>query len=226
MIQMNLKQAAELLRCAAPQADASFCGITSDSRQVLPGMMFAALEGHTVDGHAYVQQAMERGAVAALVSRDVTAEIQQLKVYDVLRSLGILAGYWLGECPAKVVGITGSNGKTTVKEMIANILRQAGDVLATRGNYNNELGLPLTVFQLKKSHDFAVLEMGASKPGDIAYLAGIARPRVGVVTNIGPAHLQGFLSIEGVARAKGEMFAALPAEGTAVINAASPCGRA
>ena len=222
MIQMSLSQAAGLLQCAAPQNDVNFTGITSDSRQVLPGMLFAALSGHTVDGHEYVQQAMDRGAAAALVSRDVAAKLPQLKVEDVLHALGVLAGYWRGQCPARVIGITGSNGKTTVKEMIANILRQAGHVLATRGNYNNELGLPLTVFQLKKSHDFAVLEMGASNPGDIAYLAGIARPEVGVITNIGPAHLQGFISIEGVARAKGEMFAALPASGTAVINAAEP----
>jgi len=106
--------------------------------------------------------------------------------------------------------------------MVASILRQEGSVLATRGNFNNELGLPLTVFRLSKSHDYAVLEMGASNPGDIAYLAGIARPDVGLITNIGPAHLQGFINMQGVARAKGEMFAALSPEGTAVINAAEP----
>ncbi len=138
------------------------------------------------------------------------------------KALGTLAAYWRSECPAKVVGITGSNGKTTVKEMVASILRQQGAVLATRGNFNNELGLPLTVFQLDKTHDYAVLEMGASNPGDIAYLAGIARPDVGVITNIGPAHLQGFINIQGVARAKGEMFAALGPDGTAVMNAAEP----
>ncbi|MGA9574122.1 MAG: UDP-N-acetylmuramoyl-tripeptide--D-alanyl-D-alanine ligase, partial [Lysobacterales bacterium] len=222
MIQMGLKQAADLLQCAPPQTDVTFTGVTSDSRQVVPGMLFAALPGESFDGHDYVRQAMDRGAVAALVSRSVPADLPQLQVGDVLHALGTLAGHWRLQCPAKVVGITGSNGKTTVKEMVANILRQAGEVLATRGNYNNELGLPLTVFQLKKTHDYAVLEMGASKPGDIAYLAAIARPDVGLITNIGPAHLQGFISVEGVARAKGEMFAALTAQGTAVINAAEP----
>ncbi len=222
MIQMHLKQAADLLKCASPKADVAFTGITSDSRQIIPGMLFAALPGHTVDGHDYIQQAVERGAVAALVSRDVPADLPLLQVSDVLAALGVLAGFWRGQCSAKVVGITGSNGKTTVKEMIASVLRQAGSVLATRGNYNNELGLPLTVFQLKKSHDYAVFEMGASNPGDIAYLAAIARPGVGVITNIGPAHLQGFKSMQGVALAKGEMFAALPSSGAAIINAAEP----
>ncbi len=222
MIRMSLKQAAELLKCAPARDDVSFKGITSDSRQIIPGMLFAALPGHTVDGHDYLQQAVERGAVAALVSRDVAVGLPVLQVSDVLAALGVLAGFWRGQCSAKVVGITGSNGKTTVKEMIASILRQAGSVLATRGNYNNELGLPLTIFQLKKSHDYAVFEMGASKPGDIAYLAAIARPGVGVITNIGPAHLQGFKSMQGVALAKGEMFAALPPGGAAIINAAEP----
>ena len=222
MIHMSLNQAAALLKCAPVQNDTVFTGITSDSRQLVPGMLFAALPGQVVDGHDYIPQAMERGAIAALVSRDVPTGLPLLQVTDVLAALGTLAGYWRSECPAKVIGITGSNGKTTVKEMIANILRQNGRVLATGGNFNNELGLPLTVFQLDKSHDYAVLEMGASNPGDIAYLAGIAQPDIGVITNIGPAHLQGFINIQGVARAKGELFAALPRNGAAIINAAEP----
>ena len=222
MIRMSLNRAAGLLNCAPFQSDITFAGITSDSRQVVPGMLFAALAGQAFDGHDHIPQAMERGAIAALVSRDVPTGLPLLKVTDVLTALGTLAGHWRRECPAKVIGITGSNGKTTVKEMVASILRQDGLVLATGGNFNNELGLPLTVFQLDKSHDFAVLEMGASNPGDIAYLAGIAKPDVGVITNIGPAHLQGFINIQGVARAKGELFAALPRNGAAIINAAEP----
>lgn len=222
MIQMRINLAANLLKCASLQSDISFTGITSDSRQIVPGMLFAALPGQVVDGHNYIQQAEDLGAVAVLVSRTVQTSLPVLKVADVLTALGSLAAYWRMECSAKVVGITGSNGKTTVKEMIANILRQDGAVLATRGNFNNELGLPLTVFELNKSHDYAVLEMGASNPGDIAYLAGIAKPDVGVITNIGPAHLQGFINVEGVARAKGELFTALPRKGTAIINAAEP----
>jgi UDP-N-acetylmuramoyl-tripeptide--D-alanyl-D-alanine ligase len=145
-----------------------------------------------------------------------------LQVTNVLTALGTLARYWREQNPARVVGITGSNGKTTVKEMIASILRQQGAVLATDGNFNNELGLPLTIFRLEPSHDYAVLEMGASNPGDIAYLADIARPEVGLITNIGPAHLQGFINEEGVARAKGELYVALPENGAAIINADEP----
>jgi UDP-N-acetylmuramoyl-tripeptide--D-alanyl-D-alanine ligase len=222
MIRMSLKQAAELLQCPPPRTDLEITGITSDSRKVTPGMLFAALPGQTVDGHDFIPQAIERGAAAALVSRDTDPGLPSLRVNDVLAALGVLAAWWRGQCPARVVGITGSNGKTTVKEMVASILRQAGKVLATSGNYNNELGLPLTIFQLDKSHDYAVLEMGASKLGDIAYLAAIARPDVGLVTNIGPAHLQGFKSIQGVALGKGEMFAALPPGGAAILNAAEP----
>ena len=222
MIRMSLKQAADLLHCTPAQKNVTFAGITTDSRQVVPGMLFAALPGQSVDGHDYIPQAIERGAVAVLVSRDSAGGVPSLRVDDVLAALGVLAAHWRGQCPARVVGITGSNGKTTVKEMIASILRQAGRVLATRGNYNNELGLPLTIFQLEKSHDYAVLEMGASKRGDIAYLAGIARPEVGVIINVGPAHLEGFKSLQGVALGKGEMYAALPPGGTAIINAAEP----
>jgi UDP-N-acetylmuramoyl-tripeptide--D-alanyl-D-alanine ligase len=222
MIQMSLNEVASLLDCAPLQGDITFTGITTDSRQIVPGMLFAALAGQTFDGHHFIQQAMDLGAVAALVDRDVPADLPVLKVTDVLAALGILAGHWRNACPAKVIGITGSNGKTTVKEMVASILRQDGEVLATSGNFNNELGLPLTVFQLNQSHDYAVLEMGASNPGDIAYLAAIARPDVGVITNIGPAHLQGFINIQGVAKAKGELFAALPTDGVAIINAAEP----
>ena len=222
MIRMSLNQAADLLNCTPAQSDLTFTGITTDSRKVVPGMLFAALPGETFNGHDYIQQAMENGAVAALVSQNVSTSLTVLQVTDVLTALGTLAGHWRRECTAKVIGITGSNGKTTVKEMVASILRQEGSVLATKGNFNNELGLPLTVFRLSKSHDFAVLEMGASNPGDIAYLADIAKPDIGVITNIGPAHLKGFIDIQGVARAKGEMFAALSKDGTAIINAAEP----
>jgi UDP-N-acetylmuramoyl-tripeptide--D-alanyl-D-alanine ligase len=222
MIHMSIKNAASLLNCDTVYKDFEFSGITTDSRQLEAGMLFAALPGEFHDGHNYIEQAVTRGAVAVLVSQAVETDLPVLQVEDVQLALGTLAGYWRNQNKARVVAITGSNGKTTVKEMIANILRQNSSVLATKGNFNNELGLPLTLFQLDESHDYAVLEMGASNPGDIAYLAGIARPDVGLVTNIGPAHLQGFINIEGVARAKGELFAALPSHGTAIINAAEP----
>ncbi len=222
MIHISLQDAASLLACNPPQTDESFTGITTDSRRVVPGMLFAALHGETFDGHDFIDTAINRGAVAVLVSRPVNTTIPALEVADVQLALGTLAGDWRKRCGVKVVGITGSNGKTTVKEMVAGILRQNAEVLATDGNFNNELGLPLTIFRLQESHEFAVLEMGASNPGDIAYLAEIAHPDVGVVTNIGPAHLQGFISVDGVARAKGELYAALPQSGVAVVNAAEP----
>jgi UDP-N-acetylmuramoyl-tripeptide--D-alanyl-D-alanine ligase len=149
-------------------------------------------------------------------------QVPQLVVDDVLQALGKLATLLRERLDPIVVGITGSNGKTTVKEMVASILRPSGEVLATQGNYNNELGVPLSLFGLEPRHRFAVLEMGASKAGDIAYLASVARPDVALVTNVGPAHLGGFGSIEGVARAKGEIYAGLPEDGCAVINADEP----
>ncbi len=222
MIHMSLSRVATVLGCGPLHSDLTFTGITTDSRQINPGMVFAALSGESFDGHDYIKQAQKRGAVAVLVGRKVKTTLPVLLVADVLTALGKLAADWRQQCPAKVVGITGSNGKTTVKEMIASILRQKGAVLATDGNFNNELGLPLTIFRLDTSDDYAILEMGASNPGDIAYLADIARPDIGVITNIGPAHLQGFISEEGVAQSKGELYASLPADGTAIINAAEP----
>lgn len=219
MIQMDLSTTGTLLECGSFEFGLSFSGITTDSRQVNAGMLFAALPGATFDGHDYIDQAIQRGAVAVLVQREVQASVPVLRVSDVLSALGLLAAHWRQQCSVKVVAISGSNGKTTVKEMIASILRLSGSVLATDGNFNNELGLPLTLFRLQAADEFAVLEMGASNPGDIAYLANIAKPDVAVVTNIGPAHLQGFVNVEGVARAKGELFASLPASGIAVMNA-------
>jgi len=229
MISMTILQAAKLLGCSQVDAstDTEFKGITTDSRQVQPGMLFAALAGANFDGHDYIDSAVADGAVGVIVSRNSRASVPMLQVDDMLAALAVLAKHWRQHCPARCIGITGSNGKTTVKEMIASILRQSGGankskVLATGGNFNNELGLPLTLFRLDPSDDYAVIEMGAAKPGDIAYLADIAKPEVGLITNIGPAHLQGFGSVEGVARAKGEIYAALPKDGTAIMNYSEP----
>jgi UDP-N-acetylmuramoyl-tripeptide--D-alanyl-D-alanine ligase len=200
--------------------------IVTDSRKVDFGALFAALPGSQVDGHDFAPAAVKLGAVALLVERRLELpdelHVPQLVVDDVLLALGTLAALLRERLDPRVVGITGSNGKTTVKEMVASILRPEGPVLATRGNYNNELGVPLSLYELEPRHRYAVLELGASKPGDIAYLAGIVKPDVAVVTNIGPAHLGGFGSLEGVARAKGEIYAALPQDGGAVINADEP----
>jgi UDP-N-acetylmuramoyl-tripeptide--D-alanyl-D-alanine ligase len=196
--------------------------IVTDSRKVHHGALFAALPGANVDGHDYAASAVKLGATALLVTRPLSLDVPQLVVADVLLALGKLAAMLRQRIDPMVVGITGSNGKTTVKEMLASILALEAPVLATCGNYNNELGVPLSLFGLEPRHRYAVLEMGASKPGDIAYLAGIAKPDVGLITNIGPAHLRGFGSEEGVAQAKGEIFSALPAAGWAIINADEP----
>jgi len=222
MIRMRLSEMATALNCPAPERDVVVDAIVTDSRRADFGALFAALPGSQVDGHDFAPAAVKLGAVALLVSRRLELDVPQLVVGNVLRALGRLAALLRERLDPVVVGITGSNGKTTVKEMVASILQSAGPVLATRGNYNNELGVPLSLFALEPRHRFAVLELGASKAGDIAYLASIAQPDIGLVTNIGPAHLGGFGSEEGVARAKGELFAALPPEGCAVINADEP----
>lgn len=201
-------------------------GITTDSRKVRSGMMFAALSGERSDGHDFIAAAQAAGAVAALVGKTTEQlsdeSFQYWIVDDVLTALGTLANAWRDEIRPYTIAITGSNGKTTTREMVTNILSLSANVLATSGNFNNELGLPLTLFELDAGHEYCVLEMGASKSGDINYLARMAVPQLGLVTNVGPAHLQGFGNEEGVARAKGELYAALPAEGYAIFNADEP----
>jgi UDP-N-acetylmuramoyl-tripeptide--D-alanyl-D-alanine ligase len=222
MINFRLSELAAVLECEKPESDVTVDSIVSDSRKVHYGALFAALPGSQVDGHEYAESAMNLGAAALLVDHRLDLEIPQLIVADVLKALGVLARELRERIDPLVIGITGSNGKTSVKEMLASILRLDGEVLATQGNFNNELGLPLSLFGLEQKHRYAILEMGASKAGDIAYLAEIARPDVGLVTNIGPAHLQGFGDEEGVARAKGELYSALPADGWAIINGDEP----
>lgn len=219
MIKLHLNDLAGVLNCASPGRDVVVDSIVTDSRQVHYGSLFAALAGSQVDGHDFAAAAVESGAVALLVSRRLELDVPQLVVKDVLLALGQLARLVRDRVNPSVIGITGSNGKTTVKEMLSTILRLQSKVLATRGNYNNELGVPLSLFELEPHHCYAVLELGASKAGDIAYLSGIARPDVGLVTNVGPAHLQGFGDEQGVAEAKGEIYAALPETGWAIINA-------
>ena len=222
MIRMSLAEIAAALGCETPAGETTVDRVVTDSRKVEYGSLFAALPGSQVDGHDFAGAAAKLGAAALLVNRPLDIDLPQLVVDDVLKALGRLASHLRRKIDPVVVGITGSNGKTTVKEMVASILVQSGDVLSTQGNFNNELGLPLSLFGLEERHRYAVLEMGASRAGDIAYLAGIAAPDVGLITNIGPAHLRGFGSEEGVALAKGELYASLPEAGCAVMNADEP----
>ena len=202
----------------------SFSGVSTDSRSVAPGELFVALSGPNFDGHAFVPKAVERGAAAALVSRAQDLPLPQLPlpqllVPDTLAALQAYAASWRAEFSLPLIGVTGSNGKTTVKQMLAAVLAPLGPVLATAGNYNNHIGVPLTLCRLRAEHRAAVIEMGANHRGEIAQLADIARPNIGVVTQAGDAHLEGFGSREGVARSKGELFAALADEAVAIINA-------
>jgi UDP-N-acetylmuramoyl-tripeptide--D-alanyl-D-alanine ligase len=220
MIRMRLAETAQVLQAAHSGVDAWYTGISTDSRKLEADNLFVALRGPRFNGEDYLDQARERGAAAALVSRDCRpAALSLLAVDDTRLALGRLAAHWRGRFSIPLVGITGSNGKTTVKEMTAAILGRRGPALVTRGNLNNDIGVPLTLARLGLEHGTAVIEMGANHPGEIAYLTGLAQPTVGVVNNAGPAHLEGFGSLAGVAQAKGELFEHLPAGAVAVINA-------
>ena len=198
---------------------AEITGVAIDTRKLQPGNLFVALKGERVDGHDYLDQAAVGGAIAALVTRQVDSVLPQVLVDDAVLALGDLASAVRAQGDARVVGITGSNGKTTVKALVASILSRHGRTHVSAGNHNNELGLPLSLLAMPRDAEYAVLEMGAGKPGDIAYLAAIARPDIGLVTLVAPAHLERMGSIEGVAEIKGALYQALPADGTAIINA-------
>ncbi|MDA3934513.1 MAG: UDP-N-acetylmuramoyl-tripeptide--D-alanyl-D-alanine ligase [Gammaproteobacteria bacterium] len=195
-------------------------GVAIDSRKLLPGMLFLALPGAHVDGHDYLPAAAAAGAVAAVVSSLQPVDLPQLLVEDVAAALSELARSWRNELSVTVIAVTGSNGKTTVKEMLEAIFQAAVPApqwLATAGNYNNELGVPLTLLRLSEEHRFAVVEMGCGQAGDIALLAKLAQPRIGIVTSIGPAHLQRLGTLQGVALAKSELLEALPGDGLALF---------
>jgi UDP-N-acetylmuramoyl-tripeptide--D-alanyl-D-alanine ligase len=200
-------------------ASMPFTSVSTDTRSLPSGALFVALKGPNFDGHEYVSAALQRGAVGALVERELALPIPQVVVGDALQALSTFARDWRREFALPVVGITGSNGKTTTKEMIGTILSRLGPCLITQGNLNNHIGVPLTLMRLSAEHRTAVIEMGANHQGEIAALGALSEPTVGIVTNAGAAHLEGFGGLEGVARGKGELFRALSPHGTAVINA-------
>ncbi len=197
-------------------------GLSTDSRTVKTGQLFFALQGPHFDGHRFIDSVLEKGAWGVVGSQVQSSKSWMFKVPDTLKALGDLAGWWRQQFHVPCVGLTGSNGKTTTKEMIASILSQKGNVLKTEGNFNNLIGLPLTVAQWGKEHSFAVLEMGMSEFGEIRRLTEIAAPTVGCITNVAPAHLEKLGSLDSVAKAKGEMFAAMSADGTIAVNAEDP----
>lgn len=218
MIRASLTELAAAVE-ARLQGEAAITGLCTDTRTLRGGELFVALRGPNFDGHDYLTAARKAGAAAVLAEQVPEGGDPALVVRDSRRALGLLGQYWRRQVAPQMVAVTGSNGKTTVKQMLASILARAGSTLATEGNLNNDIGVPLTLARLSPEHRYAVIEMGANHGGEIAWLAKIAEPNVGVVTNAGPAHLEGFGSLDGVARAKGEMFQLLAADGVAVINA-------
>ena len=221
---MRLSEAARALPGRLVGPDVDIAGVTTDSRRVGAGELFVAIAGERFDGHDYVAEALRRGAAAALVSRVIedAAPFSQLVVDDTRAGLGRLAKHWREKFSIPLVALTGSNGKTTVKEMLAAILAaHAGghaQVLATQGNLNNDIGMPLTLLALRASHRFAVIEMGMNHEGEIDYLTRIARPTVALVNNAQRAHVGILGSVEAIARAKGEIYAGLGPAGTAIVN--------
>ena len=203
--------------------DHEFTGVSTDTRTLRKGDLFFALKGPNFDAREYLAEAGRAGAAAVVVDGEAAVSGVCIRVADARLALGDLARHWRVLFRRPLVGITGSNGKTTVKEMTASIFAALGRVHATQGNFNNDIGAPLTLLGLDADrHDYAVVEMGANHPGEIAYLVSLAQPDAAVVTNAGPAHLEGFGDLDGVARAKGEMFAGLSGSGVAVINQDDP----
>ncbi len=205
-------------RCSERAGKLSFSAVSSDSRNLQKGELFIALQGPNFDGNKFVEMAAKNGAIAALVSRQQASSIEQVVVDDTHKALADLATAWRKEFKGPLIGITGSNGKTTVKEMVAAILSKCGKTLATKGNLNNDIGVPLTLLSLQSEHRYAVIEMGANHRGEIEYTATIAAPDIAIITNAAAAHLAGFGDLEGVAKTKGEIVEALPEKGVAILN--------
>ncbi|MCK5597451.1 MAG: UDP-N-acetylmuramoyl-tripeptide--D-alanyl-D-alanine ligase, partial [Candidatus Eisenbacteria sp.] len=193
-------------------------GVSTDSRTVRPGDLFFAIRGDNFDGHEYVEDAFAKGACAAVVSDDAARSGHTLVVDDTVDALLSLAAWYRGRFDIPVVAVTGSNGKTTTKDMAAAVLSTKFRTARTRGNYNNHIGVPLTLFDIEGEHEVAVVEMGMNHPGEIARLAAAARPSVGVITNVAEAHIETMQDIDTIAQAKAELLDALPPDGTSVLN--------
>jgi UDP-N-acetylmuramoyl-tripeptide--D-alanyl-D-alanine ligase len=218
MQQLTLSQAAQAYGGTLMYPDCHFGSVSTDSRQINEGQLFVALKGEHFDAHQFLPEVATQacGMVVEHPAKDIN--VPQWVVPDTTEALGQIALLNRQAFNNPLVAVTGSSGKTTVKEMIAAILRESGEVLATKGNLNNQIGVPMTLLGLHRRHRYAVIEMGASAPGEIAYLSGLARPDVVLVTNVLPAHVAGFGSVDGIAKAKGEIYQGASDQGTAVIN--------
>jgi UDP-N-acetylmuramoyl-tripeptide--D-alanyl-D-alanine ligase len=204
----------------------SFAGVSTDSRSIRPGELFFALRGERFDGHRFIAEAFQRGGTGGVVEQEVERfsdkSIAIIKVSNTLQALGDLASLWRRRHPIPLIAVVGSNGKTTTKEMVAGILEQKDKVLKNPGNLNNLIGLPLSLLKMNAKDRVAVLEMGMNRPGEILRLTQIAEPDLGIVTNIGPVHLEGLGSIDGVMEAKGELLEGMGTQGRLIFNADDP----
>ncbi len=222
---LSLAQVASVLNVDLIGEDCEFSQVSINTRTLEAGDLFVAIKGDNFDAHDYVQQAEDRGACGLVVEKPVDSTLPQIVVADSRIALGDIASLWSSAFTLPIIAITGSCGKTTVKEMTAAILQAAfceddqACILATQGNLNNDIGVPLTLLRLNKTHKAAVIEMGANHIGEIKQLVDIVQPDVAVITNAGPAHIEGFGSLDGVAQAKGEIYSGIEQGGTAVINA-------
>lgn len=215
---LSLSETSRIVGGCMAGADVSFSSVSIDTRRLRQGDLYIAIVGENFDAHEFIETAASRGAVAAIVERETDIELPKVLVGNTRIALGSLAREWRNRCGTPVVGVTGSNGKTTVKELIAAILGVDGQVLYTQGNLNNDIGVPLTLLRLNEDMQYAVIEMGANHHGEIAYTSSLTGPDVAVITNAGSAHLEGFGSVTGVAKAKGELVENLGDGGIAVLN--------
>lgn len=227
MIKLSLSEITNHLGLHHPTHDATFCGISTDTRTIFPGNLFVAIRGENFDGHQFVEEAFKKGASAALVDHHIHSDIPQLVVDDTILTLGKISFMWRNHFSLPLIGVTGSNGKTTLKNMIASILRaackdHADSVLATEGNLNNNIGLPLSLARLNEKHRYGVIEMGMNNFGEIAYLTQLVKPKIAVINNAAPAHIEYLKDVAGVARAKGEIFLGLQKNGIAILNKDDP----
>ncbi|GAA0855532.1 UDP-N-acetylmuramoyl-tripeptide--D-alanyl-D-alanine ligase [Aliiglaciecola litoralis] len=221
MIKVSLDWIAQQVNGQLVGEVCAITGVSTDTRTLVDGDLFIALVGPNFDGHKFLETAKNNGAKALIVSQPVQTELPYILVDDTKLALGALSAGVKAKVNPKTVGITGSSGKTTVKEMVAAILSRIGNVLATKGNFNNDIGVPLTLLRLEAQHDFAVIEMGANHLGEIAYTTNLVKPDVATIVNAAAAHLEGFGSLLGVARAKSEIFKGLNEDGVAILNADS-----
>ena len=219
MISVILSHLTDILNGELQGADITLDAVTTETRKLTPGCLFVALKGERFDAHDFADQAKAGGAGALLVSRPLDIDLPQLIVKDTRLAFGELAAWVRQQVPARVVALTGSSGKTSVKEMTAAILSQCGNTLYTAGNLNNDIGVPMTLLRLTPEYDYAVIELGANHQGEIAWTVSLTRPEAALVNNLAAAHLEGFGSLAGVAKAKGEIFSGLPENGIAIMNA-------